>query len=890
MIQASAILCLLVTGAIEVEVSPPLQAESPPIQYVTTLLHTAGGSLGISQPVRLCLRDSVASQPSLAESVANQAEAFALCPQPDGATVVVGADVRGVLYGAVWLADRLRVDGADALKRTDKRVPLFGIRNRVDAGARQAAPGRGPESCLEVDLRYTCNMRVVDGAASYTFLDAVEPRLVADVAAHHQQVEAQRERFREELDRIAAWELMPFLSCAPFVDMPDLEHLIAVYKDAISEDGLALSAALDAPWDVWQAMYRQSLEAFPQLGGLRAALQDWPQRYQVAALRGPQAEALGMIGAWRRFVEKAQQVVVQEAGKTCIISSWGNPPDTFPFNRPAEIRAIFAGVPLDGLVLQNNHCEHDFYLISPFNDNFGVGEIPKGIMFQVQREYEGQGIVPVYVGPRIAEDFAHCVRLGETETAEARMWWSRNFFEPLCWTRWNLYAWSRACWEPEGDPWEWARDYNRIEFGPGGAELLADALMMTQELAKRTFYMPGFSGAKRDAYAITHRLCFTDGRHYYRVIRDPHEAGYRENHLRGKVPLLMAQAEATRELSEAMLAKAQTAAAAMTAVEQARPVLDSFAHLDDLVHLLTHYQQALMLWYYKDEPGLPVPVADEARAQCATNARRALDLYAAYRQLWGLYKDAGMVPLLRRYLKQLGAELPPEIEPPVTFTLPCTAAALTVDGVLEDAWPGPVIELDNGDPQHPYAAVLRLAAGADALYAAVRLVDQHITPIRVGRVYDSDAVSLTFDTDADGREDANYYLLMDAETREGVLLTVMRQMLLGSHDYEDRARAVPNDPGTSVVFRQTEDGGLWECALPWSMLDGFSPAGSVPLGINVVLHDAGGPASAKNRLEYPPVPTWRAAPPPVFAYTIPQGVRTMKRDEERLETDDEQTR
>ena len=135
----------------------------------------------------------------------------------------------------------------------------------------------------------------------------------------------------------------------------------------------------------------------------------------------------------------------------------------------------------------------------------------------------------------------------------------------------------------------------------------------------------------------------------------------------------------------------------------------------------------------------------------------------------------------------------------------------------------------------------------------------------------------------------NYYLLADADTREGVLLTVMRQMILGSHDYEDRARALPNDPGASVAFRQTDDGYLWECALPWSMLDGFTPPWARPRSASISL-----PTMPADR--NPPPADWSIPPSrrgatrrhPFFAYTIQQGTETTKGEEERLETADEQ--
>ena len=56
-------------------------------------------------------------------------------------------------------------------------------------------------------------------------------------------------------------------------------------------------------------------------------------------------------------------------------------------------------------------------------------------------------------------------------------------------------------------------------------------------------------------------------------------------------------------------------------------------------------------------------------------------------------------------------------------------------------------------------------------------------------------------------------------------------------------------------------------AIPWTMLDGFDPAGSDPLGsLNAAAYDVDGGRVGNARLEYPPVPPWRAPPPPAFAY------------------------
>ena len=54
-----------------------------------------------------------------------------------------------------------------------------------------------------------------------------------------------------------------------------------------------------------------------------------------------------------------------------------------------------------------------------------------------------------------------------------------------------------------------------------------------------------------------------------------------------------------------------------------------------------------------------------------------------------------------------------------------------------------------------------MARGEQGLYVNAEIKDQEIIPIRVGRVFRSDSIGLRFDTNDDGREDANYFLLLD---------------------------------------------------------------------------------------------------------------------------------
>ena len=869
-----AVLFMVTDGstAMDVLVRPPFDAASPALAYASSLVQSAVTKAGLT-------RDTPRVTVAIAAAGAMRPESFTIAPSEDRRTLMItAADARGAVRGLMWLADRISVEGKDAFAGRWQRTPAFRRRFLLDGASFRTPPGSPPEAALELDLRFTCNTHAhsfnTSGAAGNVYLDTIDPRLVDDVAAHRRSVDANRQALRQELDLIRSYGIDSYRDCSPFSDLGFIANrMIELYGGEVSEDGVTLSPALDKPWEIWAAMQEAYLAAFPDIAGIRSSMGDFSEQYQIWRAHGPRSAAIGPAGGMRRFVEYARDAVVRRHGRELIVSAWGNPPEEYPLNQPAALRRIFADVsPEDPISLLSNECEHDFYLNSPFNDNFAAIDIRRGIMFQVQREYQGQGDLPVYVGRRIREHLGRAAGYGATDLAAARLWWSRNLYnEGVCWTWWNMYAWQRATWEPDGDPWEWARDYSTIAFGRQGARELADALMLTEELAARLFTIPGFTGGKRDAYTLTHRNVITDGRHYWRRTPDPQGEGFAEHRLGGRLTELLLSVDATERLADTLFAKARVAKAAMGDTEKARAVMASFEHLHALVPVLTHYQRAILLWHGKDAPQLTPAMREEARGRCATECYATLAAFGEYRARHDMYRDGGMVPLVRSWLRALGAPLPPEIERPSEFGIPVAAGALLVDGTLR-GWPAPAIVIDTSNSEvsgnaGDFRADVRLAWDSGALKVAVDAPGGWpATGIRAGRLYYSDSVSLSFDTDNDGREDAIYFLLIDGDSGEPRIHTLMRRMVFYSSNYEERGAEPPPDTGAAVKLVPTGSGRRWVAAIPVSMLDGYRPDSGVPLGLRVQVNVNAAPGPGAHRVAWPRNPVWRDAPPEWMAY------------------------
>jgi len=289
-------------------------------------------------------------------------------------------------------------------------------------------------------------------------------------------------------------------------------------------------------WEEQRANIRAMLKAYPEIDFVRASMGDLPEDFHVYDCHGPECAKTRKAEGLLRACQATADVVVGEFGKTFFISSWGNPPERYPLNLPEDCTYIMDRLPRDGIVPTVNNTQHDFYLNSPENPLIGLTDRPKDLYFEVTTEYAGAGFLPVYIGPQIRERLAHGWRTGHTVGVTGRLWegvglWTRD----VLWTRANLYAIYRAAWEPTGSPREWAREWAALTFGQSASAEMADALMLSEELARRTFWVPGFSGEKGPAYAITRRNVITDGTHYIRWAKYPHLEAYRRCAIRDNI-------------------------------------------------------------------------------------------------------------------------------------------------------------------------------------------------------------------------------------------------------------------------------------------------------------------------------------------------------------------
>ena len=362
------------------------------IQYTMQMLDESTKSLAKSPTIVVALREGLNSKPELAQKAPESPEGFALVPIAEEETLyIVGSDIHGALYGMVWLADQIRLKGNSALLKEDVRAPVFRYRGMVDAGSFTRPPGRGEDARMERNLRYSLNTVSIHSGRSCVFLNRIDPRLVNDLQDHEKKVQTNRKNL---LAQLGHHESMAHADLGRLLTIPGYARFGQPHRDLWYRSERGWPDTVSRPGqtlDIWEAMQQQFLHDFPQIDGLRATLQDFDQRYAICMARGPKAEALGPVGAMRRFAERIQKSHRQRQQSPGCDNHLGQSTRYVSAKRSRRDSDNFQRDPLQNLCLQNNECEHDFYLNSP-STTISVSAISqRGLCFRSSASIRGSG-------------------------------------------------------------------------------------------------------------------------------------------------------------------------------------------------------------------------------------------------------------------------------------------------------------------------------------------------------------------------------------------------------------------------------------------------------------------------------------------------------------------
>ena len=386
-------------------------------------------------------------------------------------------------------------------------------------------------------------------------------------------------------------------------------------------------------WDLYLAKYREVLKAYPQIkyvmvrtGENYAHLDKGYIGRTVMDRKIDDAYYSHM----RRLIEETRKVVVDEFGRTLIWRTWDLGNDSFHANTNVYDR-VLAGIPdRRGLIFAVKNTRTDFWHYNNFNPNIGRGGVDQIIEFECDREFEGKGAFPNYVGPA----YAQAMQLARASGAKG-VWiwdfgggWGGPFLKDDMWVRLNIYATTRLAQNPDLSPRTLAEEWAEREFGPHAAPKVADLIMLSDDCITKLFYIAPYS-REHQGWVPSRNLLRDD------IIRGEAiqgaNGGLKQYLYEGsKYSLQEALDEKTQSvaLAEQMRALFESEKDNIVA-ERGQKVYDdglsSLIYLVDLSDVISHYVRGMFLFYHWQDTG------DAAAAEQAQS-----ELHA-WRQAWNNY-------------------------------------------------------------------------------------------------------------------------------------------------------------------------------------------------------------------------------------------------------------
>ncbi|MEM7201395.1 MAG: hypothetical protein AAF628_14085 [Planctomycetota bacterium] len=391
-----------------------------------------------------------------------------------------GGSARADAYALAWLAERVRLDPQGWRTTTVRREPNFEIR---------IASGCTPEQALLLGYNAWGNAPGVSRVVSFA---GFKPTDRASDAARI---------LRNQLERAGQLGL----EVVAVGDEFELPALLAQREGAqiteIGGDG-ELCAAAPRLWELHRAKYRALAEQYPQLGYCAVRLGE-----NYASLSGGAYIGSGVASnkdepaycercAHLSYAERTAKVIrvalagLGDADVRYVQRTWDTHDDRM-HSDPDVLRAVLALIPERQRVLWSvKYTKTDFWRYNFPNPTIGVGGVPQLVEFQCQREYEGKGAFPNWIGEEAAAGHRlaaakECV--GVWHAHHGGGWGGPHVVDDL-WNEANIWTLAKLAWEPGATPMKLAHDWAALTFGAVAAPAFAELLQLSDDAVLKLRY------------------------------------------------------------------------------------------------------------------------------------------------------------------------------------------------------------------------------------------------------------------------------------------------------------------------------------------------------------------------------------------------------------------
>lgn len=425
----------------------------------------------------------------------------------DGDSIVIEQNkAQAAAHALFYIADQLRIDPASLLRKEIVREPAFKFR---------MASGCSPEDAA----RWGYNAVLMRGAPynRAVFLDEFDPDLFSGRQDYVDQINSARAHTNDMLARSKALHLTPVTYGDEFefhravLDRPYRKKLTRTPTDEF------LCFCSKTLWEMYRAKHRELHTDFPDVGFVMVRL---GENYAKGNYFGnvtttgefwqlcTKCANIGYEDRIATIINRTGSIAVKEFGKSYIHRSWETHDRGF-HSDPDVYKKIIDKVEVpENFYVSVKYTATDFWRYNFPNPTIGLRgsqsshDPPQIVEFQCQREYEGKGAYPNFIGEGVAEAYRY---IRDKGAAGAWNWlhgggWHGPKVKIDWWNEANIYAASRLAWEPDTPAEQLAREWAALRFGRENAEPIARILLMSDDAVLKMVYFEEYAKRKQSKW------------------------------------------------------------------------------------------------------------------------------------------------------------------------------------------------------------------------------------------------------------------------------------------------------------------------------------------------------------------------------------------------------
>ncbi len=428
--------------------------------------------------------------------------------------LISGNGVRGTSYGIFHFIERIKLDYSfaygkiDIIKQPDMKIRMItqpfeavgypdlanlpkpitkNIKREFDPMRPWEGLGYSPEDEARNILRTGLNTMWVGNFSFSTLYDNYDSTIFPESSEAGQWVRERKQKISE------------------LIDIANKYHL----KTVASSDIFIYPKGQDPSkkWDLLDYSLNEFLTNFPDIDIITTRFGENYSYYNNFFV-GEGLDTKGIEEKFPKIIDFIHQIVSKKYNKIYMPRTWAVGNSNWGANTDRYNAVIDKVKAFDNIIFSVKNTRTDFWRYNLFNPVIGAGDKEQAMEFLCQDGYNFKNSIPYYDVIRMAKGPKELGGQGGMKygyKAGIRTAWGWLSADGWCgpyikreeWLGANIYGFSRLTWDVDSDPLvlakEWAAIEFEVEYKSKVADVIAEILMLSEDLILKSRYFKNYS-------------------------------------------------------------------------------------------------------------------------------------------------------------------------------------------------------------------------------------------------------------------------------------------------------------------------------------------------------------------------------------------------------------